>query len=592
MTRQRNAGRRGRAPPIRLVTKIAQLSRARSSEADNVGLTAACRELLRAYDSSVSRGESLTEQWPGLVRKALSFLGGQADRHTATLADYDSHRYGPFLGVSDGGGAARNVRRAAFASPKAQALGRRATPLTLGVGLDGERLASIGEVPVGPDEFAEIWTECAGRTLLTTNVGSRANLRLYRRPPTIVIAEGTRSVALDTAKKALAAEFKPFRESPDTPRPVVVFVEFREDFRRSLAEKRSLLRALRAFAADPAVASARIHRIGLLIRIGSGAAGRSAALRALDLASASGIRDVSIAGVVRHESDGAVSLPGLLTYLAPEYVAEILAHGQRQGIDVDAFNLVDADSVARATWASLNTARAMGLDLGKYGLFPLTLEESETVIGHMQHWFRDWCAAPVFYVDQGILSRTSVYAGSDTEAGIKAWFAVLARHRVQVCLIDTVDKSQGWKILKAGNDPKGILESKQIVRLTEHARKLGIRVLWAGGITREQAYELGKLGVFGIYVTSAAAVAGPVTGDYRNDPALAAEKVPTFEGVLAVKTLMEAGFLVERLGSRGSSRARKRQRSLRLRLQQAGLDTQQLATVLPAAWRSWWTEQR
>lgn len=100
------------------------------------------------------------------MREALGFLGGQADRHTSSLADYDHRRYGPFLGVSDEGGAARTIRRAAFATPKTLTLGRKASPLSVGVALDGERLGSVGEVPVGPDEFAQIWSECVGRTLM------------------------------------------------------------------------------------------------------------------------------------------------------------------------------------------------------------------------------------------------------------------------------------------------------------------------------------------------------------------------------------------------------------------------------------------
>jgi hypothetical protein len=93
------------------------------------------------------------------------------------------------------------VRQAAFAAPKAVELGRRASPLTVGVALDAERLGGIGEVPVGPDEFFQIWSECVGRTLMTTNVGSRANLRLYRHAPVVSIpAPAQMSIVLQSRR--------------------------------------------------------------------------------------------------------------------------------------------------------------------------------------------------------------------------------------------------------------------------------------------------------------------------------------------------------------------------------------------------------
>ena len=126
---------------------------------------------------------------------------------------------------------------------------------------------------------------------------------------------------------------------------------------------------------------------------------------------------------------------------------------------------IDADSVARQIWSTLTTARAMGLNLGKYGLFPLTLEQCDTVVERMQRWFPDWSAAPVFYVDQGIISRNRVFVGAETATGIEAWLRMFAKHKFRFVLIFTVDNSQSWKIVKTDNDPKGILELRQIARL-------------------------------------------------------------------------------------------------------------------------------
>jgi hypothetical protein len=125
-----------------------------------------------------------------------------------------------------------------------------------------------------------------------------------------------------------------------------------------------------------------------------------------------------------------------------------------------------------------------------------------------------------------------------------------------VVLIDTVDKASGWKILRTGNDRKGLLGLRQLARLNALAERYGIKVLWAGGITLAQAYEFGKLGVFGIYVTTAAARSAPVRGTHRRERGLPAMKVPTFEGVLRTKILLETGFLVSRDELPGALRAR------------------------------------
>jgi len=553
----------------------------------NHELSDAHREVLRRYRALVSLGKSPSTLWRKFVFNALAFLGGQSDCEVKPLSQYDHHAYGPLLGVSDEGAAARTIRLAAFATPKARALGKKMSPFTIGVAFDAERLGSIGETPVGVSEFAQIWSECIDRTLITTNVGSRANLRFYRRAPIVTIPAGDTNEALETSKRSLAAAFKPFLEAPDGPRPLICFVGFASGLERSSDEKRQILSSLEQFVQTGSIADPKIHRIGLNIQIASGAQGRDSAVAAIDLAHSAGMGNVSVDGVVRKEADEVISRPGLLNYLSPEHLTEIFKRAQIMGIEVRPINEVDSDAVAREIWGSLNTARAMGLNLGKYGLFPLTLEECDVVVGHIQRWFPDWCAAPVFYVDQGIATRNRVYVGEDIADGIEAWLRTIAKHKVRVVLIDTVEKPKGWKILKTNGDAKGILLAQQIADLNELGQTLGIQMLWAGGITLEQAYEFGKLGVFGVYVTSAVSENGPVTGEYERDPGLFAQKNPTFEGILKVKTLLEAGYLVDRLAT-GSLLNSETQRDLRLELEHAGLDTNALARILPVAWRSWW----
>jgi hypothetical protein len=565
-----------------LASRIRHLRAPAQPRPEDRRLSDAYRDVLRRFRADLIAGAKPSERERRLAREALRFLGGEADRPTLSLKDYDHHRYGPFLGISDEGGAAVAIRVAAYASMKTRALGRKTFPLTVGVGLDAERPGGVGEVPVGPDEFAQIWIECVGRLLRTTNVGSRANIRLYRRAPCVTVGGGDPKGALEKAKADLAAAFSPFLKAPGGPRPLTVSVEFDFDHRQSLPNQRLILQALLEYVRTSGIASPEIQTIALKVRIGWGAKGRDASIRAINLARAAGIKLVVIDGVVRKDADSVVSLPGLLNYLMPEMVTPILDYARKKNVEVRPANQADPDTVAREIWSALNTARAMGLDLGKYGLFPLGLEECDRIVAQVQKWFSDWSAAPVFYVDQGLLSQGHIYVGKELEKGVEICLKMLGKHKVPLCLIDTVDKSQGWKILKTGDDPKGLLEERQIARLSALGEQLGVRTLWAGGITLDQAYRFGKLGVFGIYVTTSASVEAPVTGEYKDDPGLPAATRPTFMGVLNVKTALEAGYLVNRLPDG----------AVRDNLQRAGLDLGKLSRTLPAAWRRWWKKGR
>jgi hypothetical protein len=174
-----------------------------------------------------------------------------------------------------------------------------------------------------------------------------------------------------------------------------------------------------------------------------------------------------------------------------------------------------------------------------------------------------------------------VYDGNDRAAGLEAWLKMVARHKVKVVLIDTVDKAEGWKMLRDGDSKdKGLLDEKAIARLSALGEKLGIKVLWAGGITLAQAHRFGKLGVFGIYVTTAAAASIAVTKKYEHDRALPASKRPSYRGVLDVKTILEAGYLGERLKG-----------TLADQIKRAGIDPGALSKLLPDAWQAWWKQE-
>jgi hypothetical protein len=120
-------------PPARLLKAIRRSSRGGSpSPLHERRISDAYREILREYRTIASGGGLPGRRWRSVAFEALRYLGGDADRLGVTLREYDHHRYGPFLGVSDDGGAADDICRAARASPKAQALGGSASPLTLG----------------------------------------------------------------------------------------------------------------------------------------------------------------------------------------------------------------------------------------------------------------------------------------------------------------------------------------------------------------------------------------------------------------------------------------------------------------------------
>ncbi|HYT67630.1 MAG TPA: hypothetical protein VEL51_14470 [Vicinamibacterales bacterium] len=516
-------------------------------------LARSCLDTLSAYRAAVAKGK-VSAALKTDARRAFIHLGGDPARPTYSLKDYDHHRYGPFLGVSDEGSAAGAIREAGMESPKARALPRGAlkTPLAIGLALDAERLGGVGEVAVGQEEYANIWLECADRVLVTTNVGTRVNVRVYRREPRVLLKSGE-SAPIEAAKNEIAAAFKPFVETPDKqPRPLTVLVDIPRYVDMAVDAKRAALAELGRFVSSGAAAGLRCapagQVLGLTAWVRSGPAGQQEASDAIDLASSAGLQLLVLDGVKRKDADAAISLAGLLDYFAPGLVGPLLREAKEKGVVIRAANLPDTDTIARSIWVGLTTARNMGANLGKYGCFPLTLAEIDHVVEQVQSWLPEWSAAPVFFVDQGLMRAGFVDVEHDLPRGIKVWLDTVASHGVRVVLIDTVDKATGRRLLKKdASDKGGYLTAGQIEGIEQHARKVGIKALWAGGFHLRDAYALGRLGVFGIYVTSAAATTIPVAGSYVRDPALAGVKEPSKEAVLRTKILLEAGFLSSHL---------------------------------------------
>ncbi len=487
-------------------------------------------------------GERLRE----LVGNAIMSLGGVADPSPISLRNYNHALYGPFLGVSDEGSAVHNIRRAALTSPKVKALGQ-GTPIQVGVAHDAERLAAVGEVAVGPEEYRDIILGGQGSILTTTNVGTRLNLRYYKMRPILRIPKGPVADAIRLSARKIKEHAGPFTQTPDRkPRPLTILAYF--DRRMSFTKRLTILKRLNESMAKGGFCNPKYHRLGLLADVVWGQRGLTIAKATIDLANKAGMLEVAFQGEVRWEAENKISMPGLLNYFRPQHLSDLLDYARRKKVKLTPKNLVDPDTAARNVWGGLQAARSMGLHLGKYGLFPLTFEECSEVMGQIQRWFSDWSAAPAFYIDFPHLSQNTVYTERDIVRATKRWLNIVSRFRIPIVLLDTADKDRGRKLLKNGpGDRAGILTMGQIADMDGYASKRGIRCLWAGGVTFPQAFELGKLKPFGIYVTTSAAEIRPVSERYARDPMLAAEREPTFHGVYRTKLLLEAGFLVTRL---------------------------------------------
>jgi hypothetical protein len=218
---------------------IRAFARGESSPQAERRLAEECRAALRAHRALMARGRGPKPSAAQIrhARLALLHLGGDAEPHSRSLRDYDHKKFGPFLGVSDEGSAAEAILTGALKSPKAIALGTH-DPFELGVALDAERLGAVGEVPVGPEEYADVWVGCVEQLLMTTNVGTRVNPRLYMRPPVVTFEDGPIASAVKLAIEKVDERCRPFAKTPDgKPRPLTVYLAFLRRSNRSADER-------------------------------------------------------------------------------------------------------------------------------------------------------------------------------------------------------------------------------------------------------------------------------------------------------------------------------------------------------------------
>src|SRR5262249_30740203 len=161
---------------------------------------------------------------------------------------------------------------------------------------------------------------------------------------------------------------------------LTVFLKFDGRIRR--AERMQVIRKLKSAVAAGDIANPRWHTLGLLAS-GKHHNGRQV-IEAIDLARECRLKEVAVAG--------------LLCGMPPEELDQLLRHATKQGVRLRSRMQVDPQTTARHVWTGLSVARNMGLELGKYGLVPLSIEEQRDVIARIQYWFPSWCAAPVCYI--------------------------------------------------------------------------------------------------------------------------------------------------------------------------------------------------
>ena len=460
------------------------------------------------------------------------------------LSEYDCDQFGPLFAVSDEGSAAPFVVDAALSSAKAAA--GLANLLSLGVILDGERMTSAGEVPIGPPEYAALSASAAGRLLLTTNVGTRVNVRLTGQLPEFP--------AVETSADAVIAAFEPFLRTPDgQPRPLTVRLSLSPGDVAGLAP---LIRKLDEARNERRIGPVDIHQLSVLVSF-NGMISTEAELAQIEavIAAASDLRvkEVAIDGAQQLYARQRWGGQGLLNVINIPGLNWLLKFATARGVRLKPRYQVDIDSAARTIWTGLASARINGFHAGKYGLLPLTLEEQGRVIDLITRWSSGWSAIPAFYVDTPLVTATEVFDVAQCEVAARRWLKVARGAGATTVLFDAPDRLNPRKLVHGADSPNGVLTPDQIEALRDYAKLLGVNILWSGGITEGHAFDLARRRVFGIFSTSSTATKIAVTAQFQGDPRLAAENEPTEFGIRRIHAIIQGGFLSSRL--RGSESA-------------------------------------
>lgn len=478
------------------------------------------------------------------LRAALALLPTLFPESVPGLDCYDEKRFGPLLGVSDEGSAAEVIVRAALASAKAKALDAFDS-VAVGVMVDGERMTSAGEVPIGPDEYKVVVGAAFGRTHCTTNVGVRVNARLYQPLPEFQVPDAEGGVAGVVDK--IVAHFKPFVETPNgQPRPLTIRLALQAE--TSFELLKALLRAIETKRQAGKLAASNIHRLSLLVVFEREIRAQEDSPRierVLEFAAQLGVPEVALDGELLEGARKRLSVQDLLNVLDVKTLRTLLQKAAGLGVRLTHRYHLDPESAARTIWTGLHAARTFGMNAAKYGLIPLTLEQQETVVRLVSRWTAPWTAVPAFYVDTPLLVANDVFDETRCGEALEVWMDRMSSLGVKLILVDCPDRITPRRLVRESesSDDRGVLTLAQIESLTNHARRLGLKVLWSGGITPPQAFALARLGVSGIFSTSATAERIAVGQVLASDPQLAVENEPTEAGVRRVHALIQGGFL-------------------------------------------------
>lgn len=478
--------------------------------------------------------------------------------HRRALGEYDAQRYGPLLGISDEGSAADVIVRAAQECAKVRAAGR-ATPDVVGLIIDGERMTSAGEVPIGPVEYDAVLAGSRGRTYCSTNVGVRLNARHYQPLPEFDCHAAAANP--DAWCAAVFAAFRRFLETPDgVPRPLTV--RLRLSYEAATPDLAALIERLETGRRAGQMAFSAVHRLTLLLTFEGHIAGAThlARIRGLiDEAALYRIPEVALDADLVAAARLRLGVQGVLNVLQPGAADELLSYAAGRGVTLVYRHQFDAESAARTVWTGMFTAQTYGMSGAKYGMSPLTMEEQQRVIRDVQLWIQDMTPIPAFYADTPLVTGNSVYLSDRATEALDLWMSMAAQAGARVALVDCPDRitpridvsgQEAPRRLVAFDGPggeNGVYTMEDIAQAVPRALQHGIRVLWSGGIRAGTAYALGQLGVFGIFTTSSTSRPIRVGDVLASDWQLAAEQEPTFEGVRRVHALLQAGFLEARL---------------------------------------------
>jgi len=489
--------------------------------------------LIGASESGENGLLELLNEWPTLYPP-----------WTKRLEEYDYNRFGPLLAVSDEGSAAPVIAEAAYESAKTRSLASP-EPMAVGVMIDGERMSSAGEAPIGPDEYEKVIGAAFGRTLCSTNVGVRANARVYRLFPEFSVAGASGSDS-PLHEKVFAA-FKPFLDTPDRlPRPLTV--RLRVSSGDSPETLRSLIENLKEGRGKGQLAAESLHRLSLLMVFNREIRSDedvTAITQMIQLAAELGIPELAIDGELTLGARERLSVQSLLNVVEIGTLSKLFVEASRRNVRLVYRYQIDTESAARTIWTGLHAARSYGFTVGKYGLVPLALEEQLGVIELIEKWTKGWTAIPAFYADTPLLTHNDVFDQSRCTEAALLWLQSVSALGVKTVLVDCPDRVSPRHLVRDEAEPgnKGVLTLTQLSNLQQRAAELGVKILWSGGITAKQAFALAARGAFGIFSTSATARQVAVHGVMTSDPELAGEGEPTNIGVRRVHAAIQGGFL-------------------------------------------------